>query len=174
MKAILAAAALLISINCFAFNDEQRNTSSQCITPTITAGAYTAGDAVGGQMDFDLALGLERKSGLVRSARVVDASGAKSPLWVFCFDQDFTEASDNAAIAYSIADISHAILIVSVTTPDYTELGVNGTVAQIEDIDKRVKGTDTYLRCQMQTISAPVYNDVNELTVCLDILKDSQ
>lgn len=172
MKFILATIAFLLAHNAMAFVDVVTSASNVCVTPTITAGAYAEGDAVGGQMDFDVALGQERKTGVVQSLTISDNSEAKDILTIYCFDQEFTEVADNAAVSYSIADVSHAVLSVSVAASDWIELG-GGNIAHIKNIGKVVSSSDTTLRCQLETSSAPTYNDVNELTVCIDILKDS-
>jgi hypothetical protein len=139
----------------------------------LSHNAYAAGDAVGGQMDFDTSLGVARKTGLLRSIKVADHSQTYTSLEIICFDQDFTELSDNAASTYSVADVSHISFVVSVAASDYLDMG-SSNFADIININKVVKSTDEKLRCQLKTISNPTFNDVNELTVCIEIQKDSQ
>jgi len=172
MRFIALLAAMLVSFSATASVDVHTSTSRTCAIPTISAAAaYAEGDAVGGQMDFE-ALGFDRPSGRVQSVTIYDNSETLDILTLYCFDQDFTEATNNSALSYSIADVSHAILKVSIGVADWVELG-GGNLAQITDIGKAIKSTDTFLRCQLETSSNPTYNDVNELTVCIDVHKDS-
>jgi len=164
--------AALISFQAFATVDIVTNSRTICVTPTITAGAYSVDDAVGGQLDFTDLVGIQRKTGLIQSLMLSDTSSQQSPLKIICFDQDFTEAADNAAISFSAFDISHATFIVSVDATDYHNLGF-GSIAELDNIGKTIDLSDSTLRCQIQTTSDPSYDTDDALKVCIDVIKDS-
>jgi hypothetical protein len=171
MKYLILFVALFAT-NVFASNDILTSTSHVCVQPTITAGAYSENDAVGGQLDFENAVGYEKKSGMIQSVTIIDSADVLDRFYLNCFDQDFTEAADNAGVSYAIGDVSHNILNLSVDSADWVDLG-GGQVNQVANIGKAIVLDSVTLRCQLQTTSAPTYNTDGDLTVCIDVLKDS-
>lgn len=81
-------------------------------TPTVTNGAYSSGDAVGGKLTFS---GVAR-SGRVKNVQVVDKAGNASPYELHLFRVDFTAMSDNGAWNPSDADALNEIAVVQVGT----------------------------------------------------------
>lgn len=85
-------------------------TKTVSVTPTVTAGGYTAGDAVGGLLTFNNAVQGDANngpsdvnSGEIRSVVLIDkAVGNTSTTYeLWLFDTSYTEIADNAAWAIS-------------------------------------------------------------------------
>jgi len=120
----------------------QASTSSRTITvtPTITAGAYSANDAVGGLMTF---LGLFKKqgSGMLVSLVLTDQEEQNAVTDIILFKQTFTATADNAAINISAADSLNIIGTFRVGSGDYIDVGA-ATVATLSNIGKILRVAD--------------------------------
>lgn len=89
-------------------------TISAVVQPTVTAGAYAAGDVIGGKLTFSFGTDVTRVT--IRQARVTEA-GTGAPagvLWLF--NADPTTIADNAAFAPVIADLRKAVARISVSS----------------------------------------------------------
>lgn len=67
------------------------------LNPTVTAGAYTAGDAVGGKMEVANAARESGGGGVIKSMCIVDDNGQDSDMELWVFNDDITAVADNAA-----------------------------------------------------------------------------
>jgi len=65
-------------------------------TPTVTAGAYAAGDAVGGLLTFAGAARVAGDGGVVKSVTIIDDSGQGKIMELWLFDSTITDVADNA------------------------------------------------------------------------------
>lgn len=136
-------------------------------SPTITAGAYSANDAVGGKLTFsDVASG---GSGKLVSLSVSDKSGQGVALVLLLFNQDFTATADNAGISVSAADQLNMIGSVSIATGDYVSLGSGkGKTATLKNIQLVLEGaTDNNVYGQLYTTGTPTYTSTSDLQVTL-------
>lgn len=93
-------------------------------TPTITAGAYSAKDAIGQLMSVDRAA-RNGKGGVINSITILDKGEIAPDLAIYFFTDEVTAPADNAAQAYSDADLAaYLIGVIKWTTEDLTaELG---------------------------------------------------
>lgn len=139
-------------------------TASQ--TPTITAGAYTALDAVGGLLTFT---GMARQSGgtvLIHTVTVTDLADVKAALTLVLFDRTFTATSDNAAFDPSDADLLNIVGIVPIAASDYADFNdnaaaVRGNLGIVATLD----GTSLFGQLFLPAGSAPTYASTSDLTV---------
>lgn len=86
---------------------------------TTTAGAYTAGDNVGGKMSFEV-LNDKKKTAILQSVLVKDGANQKASGEILIFDSNPTvTATDNSAFAYGTGAYDKLIARVAVASTDY-------------------------------------------------------
>jgi len=140
-------------------------------TPTITAGAYAAGKAVGGKLTF---ANMAREAGGVvtlQSVTILDKAAQSAHLVLVLFDRDFTATADNAAFDPSDADLAHVVAIVPVFTSDYQEFADNAA-ATASNLGIVVTLNGTSLYGQMMCVGAPTYVSTSDLTVIVSGYQD--
>lgn len=137
--------------------------------PTITAGAYSAGDVVGGLLTFTLQSG----SGvfLLKSVRIVDDDNEKAASHLYLFNSEPTTIADNGAFAPTVADLKKMVANIAIAAADFSTLNSNA-VALIEDLTAMFK-SDTgkvygYLVCD----ATPTYTAVTDLSIKLAALTE--
>ncbi len=139
-------------------------TASQ--TPTITAGAYSAGDAVGGLLTF---ANMARASGgtiMVHTVIITDLADVKAALTLVLFDRTFTATSDNAAFDPSDADLLNIVGIVPFTASDYGDFNDNAAAVRGSlGIVATLNGTSLFGQLYLPAGSAPTYASTSDLTV---------
>lgn len=93
--------------------------------PTVTAGAYTTGQVVGGKISIANAARLNSGSGLIEQVCITVKTALTQPFDVIFFDTDPSNSTftDNAALAVNVADlpficgVAHCTDLVSLGTP---------------------------------------------------------
>lgn len=143
---------------------------SVTVTPTITAGAYSANDAVGGLMTFSGVVGT-KKTGVLSTVKVVDDGDQGAALVIACADASFTSPGDNNANSLSDADGAKIVAQVSITGSDYIDHG-GVKVAVVGGINQLVTSTDSSLYCQASTSGTPTYAATDDLHITLSVLQD--
>lgn len=78
---------------------------TRTLTPTVTAGAYTADDVVGGLLEFPLAARANGLGGLITGVTIVDDAGAESEMELWVFNTEPDAIADNAAFAPTEDDL---------------------------------------------------------------------
>ena len=81
-------------------------------TPTVTNGAYSANDAMGGLLTFANAARASGGSCVIEGFTVVDLSNTQPALELLLFDQTFTNIADNGVFDISDADLANVIAVV--------------------------------------------------------------
>jgi hypothetical protein len=140
------------------------------LTPTVTAGAYTAGDAVGGLLTFTNAGRVSAEGSVLTDVLIVDDAGQDAELELWLFNQTFTAMSDNAAWAPSEADLENCIVVVSTVGSTWRAAGTP-SVVNIET-QRRIDITGTSLFGQLVTRGTPTYAATDDLTVKVKLLQD--
>lgn len=142
------------------------------VTPTITAGAYSAGDALGGRLEFSPATRQPTLTALLLSVVVLDKASQDAQLDLVLFNQAFTATADNAAFDPTDADLANIIGHVPIVPADYASLNDNG-LATLRSVNLPIHLSDTItLYGQLVTRSAPTYASTSDLTVILYLLQD--
>jgi hypothetical protein len=139
-------------------------------TPTITAGAYTAGDAVGGLLTFTNAARIAAGGGVIKDVVIIDDAGQDAELELWLFDQTFTAIADNAAWAPSEADLENVIAVISTADGSYFAAGTP-SVCPVE-VARRYDCIGTDLFGQLVTRGTPTYVATDDLTVRILLLQD--
>lgn len=135
-------------------------------TPTITAGAYTALDAVGGLLTFTE---MARQSGgtvLIHTITITDLADVKAALTLVLFDRTFTATSDNAAFDVADADLPNIVGIVPFAASDYADFNDNAAAVRGNlGIVATLNGTSLFGQLFLPAGSAPTYASTSDLTV---------
>lgn len=95
------------------------------ITPTVTAGAYTTGQVVGGLISLTNAAQSSGGGGFIQSANINIKTALTAPYDIYFFDTDPTNSTftDNSALVLNVADlpflcgIAHVVDLSSDGTP---------------------------------------------------------
>lgn len=142
-------------------------------TPTITAGAYQAADAVGGLLTFANAAAESGLGGVIKTVVIIDDAAQSAGLQLWLFDRIFTAMVDNAPWAPSEADLENLIGVV--TTDDSAQgwlTAGTGTAITI-NVATRFDLLATSMFGQLVTpVDAPTYVATDDLTVKVGLLQD--
>lgn len=146
-----------------------------CVTPTITAGAYSAYDSVGGLMEFPNVLRSTLNSGVLTSAKIVDLSSqiVGYELAIFSQNPSSTTFTDNAAIDIDDADISKLLGPVSFSTSDrfaFADNSVSSKTAQYMPV--RFTGAPRTIYGALRSTGTPTYAGTSDITVCITVEGD--
>lgn len=151
-------------------------------TPDITAGAYSAGDGVGGLLKFAQAAG-SFSNAVLQSLTVKEKGTAKAALSFLFFREAPTGIpADNGAFTFTAADLAKCVGRVEVATTDYVTLGgysvavvypglvVSGHaetgVADVQNVG------DLWVAIILPTGSAPTFASATGLIIELGMLQD--
>jgi len=148
-------------------------------TPTITAGIYSTGDALGGKLTFEYAAKRANGEGRIVSITIVDQADQKAAIDLVLFDQDFTATADNAAIAILDADAVNIIQTITLLAADYVDTGANSVITK-GNIQKRYKCKESWsdnntgkkLYGQLIVRGTPTYAATDDITVKLEVEYD--
>ena len=140
------------------------------LTPTITAGAYSAGDAVGGLLTFANAGRASAEGSVLTDVLLIDDAGQDAELELWLFDRTFGAIADNGAWAPTEADLENCIAVVSTVDGTWRAAGTP-SVINIE-VTRRIDITGTSLFGQIVTRGTPTYAAVDDLTVKIQLLQD--
>ena len=138
-------------------------------TPTVTAGAYHAKDAVGGLLTFENAASVYKGSGWIRKVVIINQAGVADLLNLWLFNQTFTAAADNAAFDPSDADNLHCLGRISIVAADYEVANDNAVATVLCNFPFALVAGGTSLFGQFECEATPTYAAVTDLTVILTI-----
>ena len=140
-------------------------------TPTITAGAYTAGDAVGGLLTFADAVRTNGGGGIVSKVVIIDDAAQLAPLDLVLFNQTFTATADNAAFDPTDADLQNCIGYIDIAATDYANFNDNAVAAKSAGLRMPypIILSGTSLFGQLVVRGAPTYAATDDLTIKLTI-----
>ena len=140
--------------------------------PTITAGAYSANDAVGGLLTFANAARVSGGGGIVKSLIILDDEGQDAELELWLFSVTFTAMADNDAWAPSEGDMENLVGIVTTTDGAYFQAAAGARSAARVEASQRYDLTATSLFGQLVTRGTPTYAATDDISVILGILQD--
>lgn len=142
-------------------------------TPTVTAGAYSADEAVGGLLTFENAAtptGNDVGGGIIKDLIILDDAGQDAELELWLFSETFTAMVDNAAWNPSQADLRNLVAVISTANGAWFDAGTE-SVARIE-VSQRYDLDGTSLFGQLVTRGTPTYTATDDVTVILGLLQD--
>ena len=141
-------------------------------TPTITAGAYTAGKAVGGLLTFSNAARASGKPIEIVGARILDKAAnttANSVYELYLFDRTFTASADAATFTPSDSDAANGYEVLAFAATDAYVTGAN-TWNRWSNARRPIilpNGTDLF--GQLVTRTTPTYGATSDIVVSLHI-----
>ena len=139
-------------------------------TPVITAGAYSANDAVGGLLTFEFAARVEGRGGIVKNVLIIDNAGQDAEFELWLFKATFTAMGDNDAWAPSKADLKNLVAIISTASGAWFAAGTL-SVARIP-VSQYFELDGTSLFGQVVNRGTPTFVAVDDITVILGLLQD--
>ena len=150
------------------------NTEVVSVTPTITAGAYTAGDVVGGIQTIAAASRVSGEPAILQSIVIDDLSAATQAFTIWFFNANPTNGTytDNIALDIHDTDLAMCIGHVKITSSDYASAADNSVACKVP-IGLPLKPAATSLFAIAQcTGTAPTYVSTADLTFRYSWLRD--
>lgn len=138
-------------------------------TPTVTAGAYSANDAVGGKLTFTDAARASGGSIVIEAAIIGDKSSALSSVELWLFDADFTAVADNAAFDPDDADLGALFAIIPFSIW-YAAADNGASVRSGLGITAKLAGTSLY--GQLVTRTGPTLVSTSDVYVTLHVIQN--
>jgi len=138
-------------------------------TPTVTAGAYTAGDAVGGLLTFANAGRAAGMGGIAKDLLIIDDAGQDKEMELWLFNATFTAMADNAPWAPSEADLRKLVGIISTADGAWFAAGTP-SVARVE-ASQQYSCIGTSLFGQLVTRGTPTFAATDDVTAMLGLLR---
>ena len=145
-------------------------------TPTVTAGAYSALDAVGGKLEFEDVRTAFSNHGHIVRAMLSDKGKQSSLLHLILFSEDFTATADNAAFAVSDADLLNVVAVIDFTAANYVDFdansfcttGFSGVVMELP-FTLVEGGSSIFGQLFAGVGSTPTYTSTSDLAVTLHV-----
>jgi len=150
------------------------NTTVVSVTPTITAGAYTALDIVGAIQTIAAATRVSGEPTILQSITVTDLGKQSVELTIFFFNANPATGTYTDNIALTIHDTDMALCIgkVKVLAADYSPAAAS-SVATVANIGLPLMPAATSLFAIAQaSSSAPTYASTGDLTLRYSFLRD--
>lgn len=146
-----------------------RHVQVQSAGLTIATTAYTAADQLGTILTFANAVRAPGGTAVVQSAALLDQAAVIGAVDLYLFDRSVTLAADNAAAAFSDADMLFCQGIISFPTP------VGGTgnslATVVSGLGISCSATSLFGALVTRTANA-IFGAVNNLAVTLHLLQD--
>lgn len=136
------------------------------VSPTVTAGAYSANDVVGGLLTF---AGV--KSGILRAVMIKDLAKQAGAYQLLLFESAPTAIADNDTFDVADADLSKVIAAVHIADSagaDKFDLTDN-KIYYRGQLDMPIKSTTNTIYGFLIALGTPTYAAVTDVTVALHI-----
>jgi hypothetical protein len=139
------------------------------VTPTVTIGAYSANDVIGGRLKFT---GL--RVGTLQSITVCDNAAQSVDYTLVLFEAQPTDITDNATFDIADADLPKIIyqdeLAASATRQAFTD----NSYSFLWNLDVPLWSTGDAVYGFLITSGTPTYAATNDITVALQVETDSK
>lgn len=140
------------------------------VTPTVTAGAYIAGDCVGGVMEFVGAARITGTGGVIKNLLIADDAGQDAEMELWLFDQTIAADGDNNPWSPSESDLRNLVAIV--TTADGAWFAAGTPSSARVEASQRYDCAATSLFGQLVTRGTPTFAATDDVTAILGLLQD--
>ncbi|EGF93108.1 hypothetical protein ABI_15480 [Asticcacaulis biprosthecium C19] len=142
------------------------------VAPPVTAGAYAAGEVVGGKLTFTAVMGA-LFSGVIQSIRVnaktVQSTGLK--LYLFRDDPTSSTFTNNEAPVIHANDFAKLIGVFTLGAPD-SGMGVH-TIWELQNIGRAVAAVTSNLYGVLICTGTPTLGSVSDISVTVNTLTDA-
>ena len=150
------------------------NTNVVSVTPTITAGAYTALDIVGAIQTIAAATRVSGEPTVLQSIVITDKAALTQAMTIWFFNANPAAGTytDNLALTIHDTDLAMCVGFVKVAATDYASAAAN-SVATVRNIGLPLMPAATSLFAIAQaTSTAPTYASTSDLTFRYSFLRD--
>lgn len=139
------------------------------VTPTVTAGAYSAGDCIAGTLTFANAARVLGSGGVVKDVVIVDDAGQDVSMELWLFSTNVISPGDNAAWACPEASLHYCVGIIPVST--WYATGTPSVAMKECSVRYDLPG-GTSLFGQLVTRGTPTFAATDDVTVIIGVLRD--
>lgn len=138
------------------------------LTPAVTAGAYTAGNVVGGLLHFTNVFG-PAFSGTLTDVLVKSKSVQTTGYKLYLFSQNPTHSTwtDKAAAAINVADLPYLLGMWTLGASD-SGLGTE-TTNQLDAINSAIESVNQDLYGILIAVATPTYTSTSDVTVSVRV-----
>lgn len=146
-----------------------------CVTPTVTAGAYSAYDSIGGLLTFPDVIRSSVGSGVVTSAIIYDLASntVAYELALFTANPSATTFTDNSAIDLADADLSKQFAEIEFATTNRFAYADNSTSLKAAEYwPLQFSSTSRTVYGALRSTGTPTYSTTSDLTVCIIVESD--
>lgn len=147
--------------------DKDRQVRVQ-VTPTITAGAYSADDALGELMTFAGMARYVGGAGVIITAILFCKDQTLQPdVDIYIWNETITGDADNDAMTITDADMLKGGLVIPILVSDWKALATNGSAHVNAEVPFRCAEGSDDIFVQMVLRTATTYGATDELTLTL-------
>lgn len=143
--------------------------------PTVSLGAYEAGESVGtgSELTFN---GSQTRRAVMKSLLVADAGNQKAPLTIiFMNAQKATAPTDAAAFTWTAADLRNVVAVVNVASDDYETVDSKAfamiELSRVLELENTMKDPFRFW-VYVVTTGTPTYVATTDLQFFLGLLAD--
>lgn len=140
------------------------------LNPSVSTTAYTAGDVVGGLLEFPTR-GLSNNVALLNGVRLVDAANQSEPYKLYLFSAAPTTIANDAAFAPVAADLNKCQTIVTIVAGDYTQVNSLG-IAFVHDLNDVLYSANGIIYGYLVATDTPDYAAATDVTITLLLMGD--
>ncbi len=140
---------------------------------TVTAGAYSAGDVVGGRLTLTNAMRVTSGTGVLQDILMTCADGEAPELWVLLFNATTASSiADNAAFAWGAGDHAKLVGFVHIAPEDWITIG-GDTVCPKENLGIVVEANaTTNIYVYLVTVGTPTFAATTDVSAAFKFLCD--
>jgi hypothetical protein len=138
--------------------------------PTVTAGAYAAGDTVGGLLTFANAERVAGDGGIIKNMLIIDDAGQDVEMELWLFNTTITPIADNAPWAPAEADLENLVAVISTAAETWRAAGTPSAIDV--ELSKGYNTVDGALYGQLMTRGAPTFAATDDVTVKIHVMRN--
>ena len=139
------------------------------VAPTVTAGAYSANDVIGGRLQF---AGL--KHGTLQSITITDAAAQAVNYVLVLFESQPTDITDNATFDIADADLPKIIYQDGLTSSDTRQAFTDNSYHYLYNLDVPLWSAGGTIWGCLFTTGTPTYAATSDITVTLQVEVDGK
>lgn len=134
------------------------------VTPTVTAGAYSANDVVGGRLQF---AGLD--GGTLQSITICDYATQAVDYLLVLFESQPTDITDNATFDIADADLAKIIYQTALTSASNRQAFTDNSYSFLYSLDVPLQAVGDTVWGFLITTGTPTYAATTDITVTLQV-----
>lgn len=134
------------------------------VTPTITAGAYSANDVIGGHLEF---IGL--RTGTLQSITITDNAAQAVDYVLVLFEAQPTDITDNSTFDIADADLVKIIYEDILTSSATRRAFTDNSYHFLYSLDVPLAATGNSIWAFLITTGTPTYSATGDITITLQV-----